>query len=52
MEIFIGSSREHIEVVYLVKGWLKAAGHSPLAWDQSGLFAPGHYTLEYYIAHV
>ena len=46
MEIFIGSSREHLDVVRLLEGWLKTEGHRPLAWDQPGLFPPGHYTFD------
>lgn len=46
MEIFIGSSREHLNTVRIVEAWLKDAGHDPLAWDETGLFAPGEYTFD------
>ncbi|MBK6629193.1 MAG: nucleotide-binding protein [Flavobacteriales bacterium] len=48
MRIFIGSSTEAVKRGTLKKlcGWIKAAGHEPLPWNQTGLFPPGSYTLQ------
>lgn len=44
MEIFIGSSRESIDLVREVEVWLEEQGHKPLPWDKPGLFMPGDHT--------
>src|SRR5579863_2839699 len=46
MRIFLGSSREASSSGMLrrVAGWIEACGHSPLRWDDPGLFPAGAYT--------
>ncbi len=46
MEVFLGSSREASETGLLrrVAGWIEAAGHRPLRWDEPGVFPVGAYT--------
>jgi hypothetical protein len=44
MKIFIGSSKESIEVLREVEIWLQEHNHEPLPWDQPGLFPPGEQT--------
>lgn len=44
MNIFIGSSKEAIEVLDWVAMCLEQYGHRPLRWDQPGLFPPGEQT--------
>lgn len=46
MKIFIGSSRESLDLVHEMEVWLEEQGHEPLPWDQPGLFAPGHQTFQ------
>ena len=46
MEVFIGSSRESLGLVRHISAWLEESGHSPLPWNDPGLFAPGDYTFE------
>jgi hypothetical protein len=45
MEIFIGSSRESVDLVREIEVWLEEHGHQPTPWDNLGLFPPGEQTL-------
>jgi len=44
MEIFIGSSRESLDLVREIEVWLEEQGHQPIPWDKPGLFMPGDHT--------
>jgi predicted nucleotide-binding protein len=44
MKIFIGSSRESIDLVREIGYWLEEKGHEALPWDKPGLFMPGDQT--------
>lgn len=46
MEIFIGSSRECLNIVREVEVWLEDVEHQPLPWDMPGLFEPGEQTFQ------
>lgn len=44
MKIFIGSSRESLDLVREIEVWLEEKGHQPIPWDKPGLFMPGEQT--------
>jgi hypothetical protein len=46
MRIFLGSSREASNTGLLrrIASWVEACGHTPLRWDEPGVFPPGAYT--------
>ena len=45
MKIFLGSSRESIDVLKEVAVWIEEQGFEPIPWDKPGLFIPGSNTL-------
>ncbi|MGH3722161.1 MAG: nucleotide-binding protein [Pseudonocardiaceae bacterium] len=45
MKIFIGSSRESLELAKDIALWLEERDHEAIIWDQPGLFLPGEQTM-------
>jgi len=41
LRIFIGSSKERLGTVRTVARWIAEAGHTPVPWNEPGLFRPG-----------
>lgn len=48
MQIFLGSSREASASGMLrrIAVWIEACGHTPVRWDDPGVFPPGTYTFQ------
>ena len=46
MQVFVGSSTEAKKVLHLLSAWIQQEGHTPIPWDQPGLFPPGEPMLQ------
>ena len=46
MRIFVGSSTESLPLARQLALWIEDCGHTPLLWNEIGVFRLGHFTLE------
>lgn len=46
MRIFIASSKESLDIAKKIASIIENLGHTPILWNEPGLFVPGQYTLE------